>query len=76
MFPERRDVTDDRDIDERRMTLRLFSGENGDWYLAVGSEGDKFTRHCVRITTSGQRPPLERAAMLAADARRGGISTP
>jgi len=46
-------LTDDSDTDD--MELRLSQGDNGDWYLSILPKGDRFTRHCVRITTSGQR---------------------
>ena len=52
-FAERRYLTDD--CDQSDMELRLFMGDNGDWYLSILPQGDRLTRHTVRITTRGQR---------------------
>jgi hypothetical protein len=49
-------LTDDCDLDDP-MEMRLSQGENGDWYLSICPQGDRFTRHCVRITTSGSGYP-------------------
>lgn len=57
--------SDDRDIDEQPMEMQLFQGENGDWYLSVLPIGDRFTRHCVRITTHGTRRHDMPAAVAA-----------
>lgn len=38
---------------EPTMEMRLSMGGNGDWYLSILPERERFTRHCVRITTSG-----------------------
>lgn len=55
MADERTYVTDDADIDERRHKLVMFRGENGDWYLSIMPEADRFSRACVRVTTHGTR---------------------
>jgi hypothetical protein len=52
---ERYYLTDDCDQDDHE--LRAGMGENGDWYLSIQRQGDRFTRACVRITTSGSRYP-------------------
>lgn len=58
MTRERRKyVTDDVDQEPNPMAMHLDQGPNGDWYLSIMPEGDRFTRHCVRITTSGNRCP-------------------
>lgn len=48
-------LTDDADIDSKRHRLDLSRGENGDWYLSILPAADRFTRACVRITTSGTK---------------------
>jgi hypothetical protein len=65
VIEERRYLTDDRDMEEHPMELRLFMGENGDWYMSVLPQGDRYTKHCVRITTSGSRYPGMSAALAA-----------
>lgn len=53
-------VTDDIDIDddpENPMTMELFQGENGDWYLSIAPKSHSMRKHCVRITTSGSKQP-------------------
>lgn len=58
MTRERRKyVTDDVDQEPNPMAMHLDQGPNGDWYLSIMPDGDRFTRHCVRITTSGNRCP-------------------
>lgn len=52
----RRYLTDDADISDP-MELELFMGGNGDWYMSVLPKGDRLTRHCVRVTTSGSKCP-------------------
>lgn len=58
-------VTDDADIDAERHRLDLHQGENGDWYLSVLPAADRFTRACVRVTTSGTKRHGMPAAMRA-----------
>lgn len=65
MPDERRYLTDDRDIVDEPMEMRLFMGENGDWYLSVLPAKDRFSRHCVRITTSGSHRPGMTTALMA-----------
>jgi hypothetical protein len=64
-FSERRYLTDDVDIADPPMELRLFMGENGDWYVTIVPVGEKFSRHCVRVTTSGTKRPGMPAAVAA-----------
>lgn len=49
---ERRWLTDDRDL-ERRNSLRIYQGENGDWYVSVAPEHEKDMNKAVRICTNG-----------------------
>lgn len=45
-------LSDDWDMEKNR--LAIFAGENGDWYVSVIPEGDRFGP-AVRVTTSGAR---------------------
>ena len=45
-------LSDDRDIEANR--LRVYQGENGDWYVVVLKPGERIGV-AVRITTSGVR---------------------
>lgn len=48
-------MTDDADIDPERHRLDVFRGDNGDWYVSIMPAADRFSRACVRVTTSGSR---------------------
>lgn len=65
MNEPRRYLTDDADIEDLPMELEIFMGHNGDWYLSVLPQGDRLTRHCVRVTTSGSRHPGAASALAA-----------
>lgn len=45
-------ISDDCDIEENR--LRIYQGENGDWYVQICRPGERIGV-AVRITTSGTR---------------------
>jgi hypothetical protein len=47
-------VSDDCDIEENR--LRVYQGENGDWYVQICKPGERIGV-AVRVTTSGVRHP-------------------
>lgn len=66
---EVRYLTDDRDLEEDRNELVIGFGGNGDWYVAVVSEGQGTVGKAVRICTSGgaaaAAPGLGRAIATA-----------
>ena len=49
---EVRYLTDDRDVEPKK-ELVINLGGNGDWYIAVVSEGEGTIGRAVRICTSG-----------------------
>ena len=52
-------LSDDRDVEANR--LRVYQGDNGDWYVVVLKPGERIGT-AVRITTSGVRRGLEGVA--------------
>ena len=59
MQKERVYRSDDRDIEGCDNELVVFAGENGDWYVAVRTTGERIGK-AVRITTSGTPRGFER----------------
>lgn len=67
MRDERRYRSDDRDLEDCDNDLAIFQGENGDWYVSILPHGDRVTRACVRITTSGAPRGLQGVAAAVAN---------
>jgi hypothetical protein len=55
--------SDDRDLDGGDNDLAVFPGENGDWYVVIRPHGERLSRACVRVTTSGTPPGKEGASV-------------